>query len=1040
MSTGSRPLGEMEGSTLADKYRLTSLLGSGGMGYVYQAEQLGLGRSVAVKILRKERLATGLDRFRIEALAASRINHPNAVAIYDFGITPSGTPFLVMEHLRGKTLAALIEEEPFDPSKVVAIGAQILSALAEAHACGVVHCDLTSNNVIVERLRDGEYFAKVIDFGLARAFGGAGSGTDVVGTPEYMAPEQIRGEALGPPADLYAMGVLLYEMLVGRTPFAGAAVPVILEGHLRASPMAPHEIVALCPVELGNLILWALKKDPAQRPEDARTLRDQLLSVLSSENAVVRCPTCGERAAGTPRFCSACGAELHPVTAAALARRRAASPSTELAMGSRRLGAAELGSARGSRSTRLSCEFGPNVSTMVGREDEIERVLAFCRGKTPSETLAIIGPTGNGKARLLLEAGHHLERELPIFVGAADPSRLKTPWYPVLTVLQAVLEIQNKVTLENLGQAVARCGLPSRDVPGLAEIFGISGPAGCLELAVRRREAHAAALRALLSVKRRFPRSVLCFADVHDYDQPSRRVVAALSEAVGGSGARMVVTATGEAEVPHMAEVIALEGLSPERAHELAVALAGVAAAVPSADTVHAITAGSPAAIEQLAGWVLMGNSAVAVPALLVDLVSMRVHRMPAAARRVLQAAAIHGNVVPRWLVEATLGGAPLVALAEPGWTGLLVMEEAEVTIPSKVVVDVISACTPADVKRTLHTRAFEALRDKAPPGTVGHHAAHAKKLEEAFGYFIQAGDDAVARFDDAGASVWYGRALAMARELHAKGQDAASRRFVATACRLADVLRCTGHVGLATGVLDEAELFDPDDAHAADMARTRGRIAIASNDADSAIDHLQRAIGLGMRAGDRDFLCETYIDLARALDGVARPDEAIDELAQAVDVITAGQGLPVGDAPEKMWYLGLNLAERLLHRQQATRARDVAVASLEQAGRAGSARGRARLSALLSRIYDSLGEHAVALRHRANAIDLMRQLGDRRSTAELLIDNARRAPGRSGAQQQMFPPAEDWTTDPARGMRLAGKLAAEVGWKEGVALSKRSR
>jgi len=502
----------------------------------------------------------------------------------------------------------------------------------------------------------------------------------------------------------------------------------------------------------------------------------------------------------------------------------------------------------------------------------------------------------------------------------------------------------------------------------------------------------------------------------------------------------MVVTATGEAEVPSMAEVLELGGLSPERAHELVVSLAGPAAVLPSAATVHAITAGSPSAIEQLAGWVLMGNSATAVPSLLVDLVSMRVHRMPAAARRVLQAAAIHGNVVPRWLVEATLGGAPLVGMAEPGWTGLLVMEENEVTIPSKVVVDVVSACTPADVRRTLHRRAFDALRDKAPPGTVGHHAAHAGEHERAFGYFIEAGDDAVSRFDDAGASVWYGRALAMARELHAKGRADSARRFVATACRLADVLRCTGHVGLATGVLDEAELFEPDDAHAADMSRTRGRIAVASNDPGAAVEHLQRAIGLGMRVGNRDFLCETYIDLARALDGLDQPDDAISELAQAVDVITAGQGMPVGDAPEKMWYLGLNLAERYLHRQQATKARDVALTSLEQARRAGSPRGRARLSALLSRVYDSLGEHAVALRHRANAIDLMRQLGDRRSTAELLIDNARKAPGRAGAQQQMFPPSEDWTADPARGMRLAGKLAAEVGWKEGVVLSKRSR
>lgn len=281
-------LDQLAGITLANKYQLLSLLGSGGMGFVYRAEQLGLRRSVAVKLLRPERLTrTNLDLFRTEALAASRINHPNAVAIYDFGVTDDGTPYLVMEHLRGETLAAIVESTALATDRIIAIAAQVLSALHEAHACSVIHCDLTSDNVIVERLRDGDDFAKVIDFGLASAVDRSGN-SPVAGTPEYMAPEQIRGGLVTPAVDIYAMGALLYEMIVGRTPFAGATIPVVLEGHLYATPSSPADIIPTCPKPLADLVLAALAKDPAQRPPSARHMRDTLLAILGERGEHTR--------------------------------------------------------------------------------------------------------------------------------------------------------------------------------------------------------------------------------------------------------------------------------------------------------------------------------------------------------------------------------------------------------------------------------------------------------------------------------------------------------------------------------------------------------------------------------------------------------------------------------------------------------------------------------------------------------------------------------------------------------------------------------
>ena len=273
-------LDALEGSTFADKYRLICLLGSGGMGYVYEAEQLGLDRSVAIKVLRKEQVESAWERFRAEAKAASRINHPHAVAIYDFGRTKEGVPFLVMEHLRGMTLSSLIEQQPLPCSRVVTLGAQILSAISEAHACGVVHCDLTSDNVIVERLRDGDDFAKVIDFGLARVFNSR-QGAGIVGTPEYVAPEQIRELDVGPPADIYSMGILLYEMVVGRTPFAGADVSGIINRHLHDEPAYPQTVNPRIPQSLQDLILGRVK----QRPQSQTTKRTSNAKAVTSRYA-----------------------------------------------------------------------------------------------------------------------------------------------------------------------------------------------------------------------------------------------------------------------------------------------------------------------------------------------------------------------------------------------------------------------------------------------------------------------------------------------------------------------------------------------------------------------------------------------------------------------------------------------------------------------------------------------------------------------------------------------------------------------------------
>lgn len=1003
-------LEKLVGSVFADKYELTGLIGSGGMGYVYEAEQIGLGRSVAIKLLRPEMVDARVDWFRAEAMAASRINHPHAVAIYDFGVTDDEVPYLVMERLRGRALSAVIEEEPLSPERIVRIAAQCLSALDEAHACRVVHCDLTADNVIVERLRDGDDFAKVIDFGLARLNDVQGQGKQQVGTAEYVSPEQIQGHPLTPQTDLYAMGILLYEMIVGRTPFAGSDTQVVLKGHLEAEPDAPHHIIPGCPPELGELILDALSKKPEDRPKSAAAMRARLLAVFPST------------ASPTTRSAARSSRPTPPVRSDI--RRQAPTRHT----------------------TRLTCVLGKKDSALVGRKEEIAQIVAFCNGerdprtdsrthdsRTHSRTMVIEGPHGVGKARLTREATSRAGKNIKIFAGAADPSGLKLPWYPLLSVLEQILGFAGTPTLESLSKAAARCGLPERDVPGLAEAFGLDGPAMQLELAVRRREARAAALRTFLAASKRFVSSVIVFADADRYDFPSLNIIQDLQSRLPENMRLIITCATMPKLGSGIVERLELKGLPPQHARDLAQKLAGKMHTVPDALAIHSITGGSPASVEQLAGWIRLGHGTNNMPSLLVDLVSIRVNRLPAPARRVLQAVAIHGTVAPRALVESTIDEEEAKTLMSSSWTGLLVVELATLTIPTDLVAQVISACTPADVRIRLHRRALEAYGNQGPAGVRAHHADEAGDIDVAYDLYISAGTDSVRRFDDPGAAVWYGRAVSCARRMHAKAVEGALPRLAEASVLLAEVLRQTGEFGLAAGICEEAQLFVPDDKQRAMIHRTLGVIALDAGNAPEAEQHLTMAIGDAIRSGKREFLCQCYLDSIRALDAQDKFEEGTKELREGINIITLGEGLRTTQGPDRLWRLGLKLAERLAKVGILPEANETAQLALSAATRSGNAHARGRVSALLAQICEAAGERSQALRHRSNAIDAMKALGDRRSTAELLIETAKTqdSGNRATTQSGMSQP------DSQSALRLAHKLAMEVGWDEGANLSK---
>ena len=268
------------GEVIGGRYRVVGKLGGGGMANVYLAEDTTLGRRVAIKVLLKRFVedAKFVERFRREAKAAAGLNHPNIISVYDWGQVGAQN-YIVMEYVKGETLKELVRRRGrLTGSEAVTIGLALLDALSAAHAKGVVHRDIKSQNILI----DEEGRAKVGDFGIAQA--GDPSMTEagsILGTAQYLAPEQARGERVDERSDLYSVGIVLYEMLTGTVPFKGDTAVTVALKHVNELPREPAELVPGMPFALNQIVLKALAKDPARRYANAGEFAADLRAALS---------------------------------------------------------------------------------------------------------------------------------------------------------------------------------------------------------------------------------------------------------------------------------------------------------------------------------------------------------------------------------------------------------------------------------------------------------------------------------------------------------------------------------------------------------------------------------------------------------------------------------------------------------------------------------------------------------------------------------------------------------------------------------------
>ncbi|MFH2006213.1 MAG: protein kinase [bacterium] len=1047
---------ELSGSVIERKYRLLECIGEGAMGWVYRGVHLALDSSVAVKLMKPSQDQSDINdkRFAREARAASRLNNPHIISITDFGRTPGGVLFIVSEYLRGVTLTDLLEKHgPLPIPRTLQIADQLLSGLEEAHSAKLVHRDLKPDNLMITPLRSGEDFVKILDFGIAKLGGGGAARLthqgEVIGTPTYMSPEQIRGKEVVAQTDLYACGAMLYEMLSGRPPFDSESVMEVLGLHLSAEPVPLREAAPErdIPEALDAAILRALSKQASDRFASAAEFRQALTNVATVEAAIKQeCPVCGHPRSGYAKFCEECGSPLRGESALKIPTASyprphevkptadtlyAKSPPTEAVEAAEKTREdrvqLEQAAVQDTLNRRLRAEQTFQFS-LLGRERETEQLESFL--ESDAQLAEIIAPEGTGRSRLLREAGV-LALRLginPIWV-TPDPTLARTPWYTVRKLVATILELDEEPTLESIRQRISSHHLAPGDSRGLLELFGLGAPEGYVEHAVRVRETRTAALRSLFHSNTGPVTMCILIDDADELDGASAAFFQDLAGLVERSALKLIFAGESSIMTPEQVQL----RLEPKPFDEAQVV--ALMDSVPRkreswpglAQTIHKLSNGNPLWVTQAIRLLVEGGTEV--EASLADIVTTRVNRLPAEAMKVLQVVSVVG-LAARMEQVRTLAGLDEGRLRSA--VKLLVRRQLLLNKPSQTLTVVHSLIArsvrelmPADVRQSIHRQILEDLISRgALPIALARHAAAAALGDRAVELLREAGRAAETMLDDVGAANHYRHALQIARwQMLLEESDPICLDL---ALRLGDSLRYCGDFVAADMVLKEAVLTAVDEpAWHARLLHSLALLELAQGNHSTAVETMQYAVRQAFFSAKPALLNQMYIDLGRVLDQAGQALRAAAELEEGVLVVTSGDGPAAEAAPDSFWRLLAQLAELQFRQGSASNALSSAQAALRQAEAHGSQIGQARCHYRLARCYDRLERPEEADEHHVTALAAFQLLGDRRSAVEVLLSRASTsATGRGELTRMALDLSQQIAWEP--GIRAATALSAD--------------
>ncbi|MDY0004895.1 MAG: AAA family ATPase, partial [Polyangia bacterium] len=815
-------------------------------------------------------------------------------------------------------------------------------------------------------------------------------------------------------ADLYSLGAMLFEMLTGRPPFDSESVMEVLALHLSTPPPRLREVAPerALPEALEAVLLRTLAKPAEERFQSAGELRRALASIAIEEaRRDASCPTCGAYITPNARFCASCGASTSllsdPCDAAESQRNRRATAETALQVGAptpprqsrsssplatgERAASGELPSTTLNR--RLRVEQTRRFA-LTGREEELGRLAAFLNGAEGA--LEILGPIGSGRTRLLAEA-KELAARLGVEARQAnpDPTLARRPWEPVQRLVSSTLGLGPRPGQHAIRASLAQAGLPPEDLLGLSELFELRDPDACLEHAVRLRETKAAAMRAICSRADDARPLLVTVDDADELDPASRSVFLDLAAMADGRRLKVLLVAERSLLPPgQRPPPIEPRPLTRKEISDLWDVLDGRPTDT-EADRLRIIaerSEGLPLHVIQAMRLLCEGGSEVDVP--LGELVQTRVRRLPTEALRLLQTLSVIGVRAKLERVASLLDQKPdrfrgaLQLLAKRD----LVSEspEGELLITHPRIGEIVREAIPADARRRQHRALLEELRAAGePPVALARHALEARLGEEALQLLLAAGAQAELSLDDAGAVVHFKRALQVARwELLLDERDPTCLDL---SLRLGEALRYSGDLLGAQMVL--GELVQSASGHPATRARALRALALllqARGDPATALETMQQAVREAFFASDPTLLNQIYMDLGRVLELSGDGERALQELSEGVLMVTNGDGAEAPQAPDSFWRLLGQISELYFRKGELTAALQSAHAALWQAERAGSKVGAARCNFLLGRCYDRLGVIEEAEKHHAMALETFRQLGDRRSAAEVLLSGAR--------------------------------------------------
>ncbi|HEY3817389.1 MAG TPA: protein kinase [Polyangiaceae bacterium] len=850
------------GRTLPGGYRVTHLVGVGGMGRVYCAEQVALGRTVAVKVvhphLADDELAAA--RFLNEARTASRLSHPNSVAIFDFGRTEEAQPYIVMEYLRGRDLGRVAEDEgPLPFPRIVDILRQTLGALEEAHALGIVHRDLKPDNMVLEPLRSGLDFVKVVDFGLAKILEETSPSAHspaltrpglVCGTPEYMSPEQGRGDALDGRSDLYSLGVVLFELLTGRVPFVADSATKTLLLHLNEPPPDPRNVnpERAIPAPFAEITLRALAKSREDRWQSAGAFAAALGEALFSVEGRIsqpapatatRCRACGALSPLGQKYCGDCGVSINGSTAPG----RPSSPSPQPA--TRPDPQADGVAVTVQRAEAVGS--GAHALPLLARADALEWLEARRHEAEAMPSAAhVLGEAGGGKTRLV---GEFLARctsrgDLVVAIGP------DAAWAKVADAALGDAVRRLVGSADGAVDARAWAGARPEAQLGLSLLFG---PPRDRDFPApdERRIALAEALR--WALERAGARAggglvVLAVDDLDFVDGTSANAFADVLAEPPVVGALFIVThAPGAfpAREPLAGETWTLSPLPASTfAHLLPARLR------PDARPL------APLHVEHLIAW--SRESREPPPERMADLVARRAERVAPDARHTLHALAVWGDdasldVLPHLLPPATDLPAALRVLDR---ARLVVQTGRTVQIAHPLVRRIVFSSIPAGRKRELFARA-DTLRSEAPLEIRAKQAMHGGSALEALALLDMLSIRRAAQGDTLGAVSSLRHALDVARrELHGDDLDDPMAAMLVFARKLAEALAACEQWNDAEGVLREAlGSAPPASEHRARLLAVLAHVAHARSHPNDAKRYLDEAMRVARQSEHRDLL-----------------------------------------------------------------------------------------------------------------------------------------------------------------------------------------